>query len=63
MQITISKQALKGIVKALKAYKTNCELADLNLYGADHPYCNDPNRYKEIQHYIDRLEKEESRWK
>ena len=58
MQITISKRALKDIVKTLKQYKLNCELADQNLYGADHPYCNDPNHYKEIQSYIDRLERE-----
>ena len=61
MQITISKRAVKDITKILKAYKLSCELEDLNLYGADHPYCNDPDRYKEIQRYIDRLEKEGSR--
>ena len=61
MQITISKRALKDIIKMLKNYKLNCHIADLNLYGPDHPYCNDPDQYKEIQYYIDRLEKEVSR--
>lgn len=61
MRITISKRAVKDITKILKAYKLNCELEDLNFYGPDHPYCNDPDRYKEVQYYIDRLEKEESR--
>jgi len=61
MTIKISKRTLNGIVKALEAYMMDCQLADINLFGADHPYCNDPDRYNEIKHYIDTLKKEGSR--
>lgn len=61
MKITISKRSLNNVIKMLEAYKLNCELSDINLFGANHPYCNDPERYKDIQHYIDKFRKEISR--
>ena len=61
MKITISKRSLNDVIKMLETYKLNCELSDINLFGANHPYCNDPERYKDIQHYIDKFRKEISR--
>ena len=58
MKIKISKQDATKIVKILRAYKINCEIADINLYGCDHPICLDHDRYKAIADYADKIEKQ-----
>jgi len=58
MQITISRKTINKIIKMLECYKLNNELSDINLYGCDHPYCKDPDRYKDVQYCINRLKEQ-----
>ena len=55
MQITISRKTVNKIIKMLERYKLNNELSDINFYGCNHPYCKDPDRYKDVQYCINRL--------
>lgn len=55
MQITISRRMVNKIIGMLEGYKINNELSDINLYGWDHPYCKDPDRYKDVQDCINKL--------
>lgn len=55
MRITIARKTLEKIIKILECYKLNNELSDINFYGCNHPYCKDPDRYKDVQYCINRL--------